>query len=263
MKKKILSILIIAFAFSSEAASKTSSANTLFESYKKSFTERLWKIYPEWATSIGYHKYDSVLFIPNAAQRAKELSFSTNELKKLRAFPITQLSDLNKIDYHLIENALEENSWQLNVQKSYEWNPSNYNVGESFSYILSENYAPLKKRMTDIYKKLKNVPAYYEAAKQNIKNPSPEHLQLAISQNEGSLSVFENDYMDSVKTLHLYPESEDAYLKRGKEAVAAIKSYIQFLKDFKNDTPRSFRLGSDLYADKFKYQIQSQYSVDE
>ncbi len=263
MKKKILSILIIAFAFSSEAASKTSSANTLFESYKKSFTERLWKIYPEWATSIGYHKYDSVLFIPNAAQRAKELSFSTNELKKLRAFPITQLSDLNKIDYHLIENALEENSWQLNVQKSYEWNPSNYNVGESFSYILSENYAPLKKRMTDIYKKLKNVPAYYEAAKQNIKNPSPEHLQLAISQNEGSLSVFENDYMDSVKALHLYPESEDAYLKRGKEAVAAIKSYIQFLKDFKNDTPRSFRLGSDLYADKFKYQIQSQYSVDE
>lgn len=263
MKKIILSMLIAVLAFTTRASSKTSSVNTLFDSYKKGFTERLWKIYPEWATSVGYHKYDSILYIPNAAQRLKELSFSTNELKKLRVYQLAQLSDLNKIDYHLIENALEENIWQLNVQKSYEWNPTNYNVGESFSYILSENYAPLKKRMTDIYKKLKNVPAYYEAAKQNIKNPSPEHLQLAISQNEGSLSIFENDYMDSVKALHLYPESEDAYLKRGREAITAIKSYIQFLKDFKNDTPRSFRLGSALYADKFKYQIQSQYSVDE
>lgn len=110
---------------------------------------------------------------------------------------------------------------------------------------------------------MRNVPAFYEAAKQAIKHPTNEHLQLAIEQNEGSLSIFENDYVDSVKALHYYPEHEQQLLKRGAEAAAAIKSYIQFLKDFKNDNPRSFRLGKELYADKFKYQIQSQYKPDE
>ncbi|HQG38129.1 MAG TPA: DUF885 domain-containing protein, partial [Chitinophagales bacterium] len=153
--------------------------------------------------------------------------------------------------------------WQITTQKAYEWNPSMYNVGEPFAYILNENYAPLNKRVKNIYSKLKNVPAYYEAAMSNIKNPSNEHLQLAIQQNKGSLSIFENDFVDSLKKLTLTPELKTEYLKRNDAAIAAIKSYIEFLQNFKNEHPRSFRLGSELYADKFNYEIQSQYSVQE
>lgn len=263
MKKNILFVFIIVLAFSATATSSSSLENTLFDTYKKGFIERLWMMYPEWATSIGYNKYAGVLNIPDSVQRAKELTFNKSELKKLSVFKPEQLSDLNKIDYQLIKNALEENIWQLTVLKSHEWNPANYNIGETFATFFTENKMPLRTTIDLFYGKLKNVPAYFEAAKKNLKHPSVEHLQLAIEQNEGSLSIFENDYADSVKALHLYPESQAAYLKRGKEAVAAIKSYIQFLKDYKNETPRSFRLGKDLYADKFRFQIQSQYSVDE
>src|ERR1700679_3933389 len=38
----------------------------------------------------------------------------------------------------------------------------------------------------------------------------------------------------------------------------AIKGYAEWLKAYKNDHPRSFRLGKDLYADKFKYEIESE-----
>lgn len=58
---------------------------------------------------------------------------------------------------------------------------------------------------------MRNVPAFYEAAKQAIKHPTNEHLQLAIEQNEGSLSIFENDYVDSVKALHYYPNTNSNY----------------------------------------------------
>jgi uncharacterized protein (DUF885 family) len=162
-----------------------------------------------------------------------------------------------------LENELQKYIWQIEVLKEFEWNPSYFNVGGTFSYILSENYSPIKKRLSDTYIRLKNVPAYYEAAKSTIKNPSKEHLQLAIEQNEGSLSIFENDYLDSVKLMHFSKEKETSYLKRGEKAVAAIKSYIQFLKEYKTDSARSFRLGRESYADKFKYDIQSQFTVDE
>ncbi|HUM51147.1 MAG TPA: DUF885 domain-containing protein [Chitinophagales bacterium] len=260
MKKSVVVLLCI---FSVFYANATSSINAKFFMHKKAFIEQLWKLNPDWATTIGYHKYDSVLLIPNALQREKEITFLDNELKYLKKIPVDSLADLEKIDYHLIKNFVEESKWKINTLKQYEWNPAEYNVGETFAYILSENYASLKTRIDNFYAKLRNVPAYFETAKTNIKNPTNEHLQLAIEQNEGSLSIFENDYVDSVKALRYYPEHEEQLLKRGKEAVVAIKSYIQFLKDFKNENPRSFRLGSELYADKFKYQIQSQYTPDE
>lgn len=264
MRNWIWCLLFIAGWRNASFASAAGNDSTIsFNRYKKEFTERLWKIYPEWASSIGYHKYDQLLPIPNVEERKKEIDFAKNELKKLQTYSFSKLSDINKIDYHIIENYLNYSIWELNMLKSYEWNPANYNIGGSFAYIINENYAPLKKRMSIVFEKLKNVSTYFEAAKQNIKHPVKEYLQLAIQQNEGSLSVFENDFVDSVKALHLYPESEDAYLKRGKEATVAIQSYIQFLKDLKNEQPRDFRLGKELYEDKFKFELQSRYTVEE
>lgn len=239
------------------------SKNALFNNYRTFFIERLWKVYPEWATSVGYHKYDSLLSIPNTAQRQKELAFVENELKKLKAFSPDDLNDNNKTDYYIIKNHLEYIRWTIQDYKAYAWNPSEYNVGYSFSYILSESYAPLSKRMSELFIKLKYVPAYYEAAKQNLKQSTTEHLQLAIDQNEGSLSIFEQDFIDSLKVLKLSKEKEKTYLERNNKAIQAIKDYIQFLKAFKNDNPRSFRLGNELYSKKFDFEIQSQYTVEE
>jgi uncharacterized protein (DUF885 family) len=263
MKKRLSTYFILYFLCFISNGYAEENSNTSFDSYKKAFINRLWKIYPDWATNVGYHKYDSMLYVPNGKQRKIELNFYTSELEKLQAFSYNTLSDANKIDFKILEDFYNYGLWQINQYKSWQWNPADYNIGSSFSIILSENYAPLKKRLTNVFIKLKNVPQYYEAAKQNIQNPSAEHLQLAIDQNEGSLSVFETDYVIAVKKMNFYPETEALYLKRGADAVAAIQSYIQFLKDFKNITPRSFRLGKELYSDKFKYEIQSAFTSDE
>lgn len=263
MRKISLFFVIFLSILLSFSGSKPPSKNVLYNNYKVGFIQRLWKMYPDWATMIGYHQYDSILYAPTDIQRAKELSFSDVELKKLKSFPVDQLTGANKTDYYLMENFLKKIRWDIETLKSHEWDPSNYNIGASFSYILSENYAPLKTRLSFFYLKLKNVPAYYAAAQKNIKNPTAEHLQLAIDQNEGALSLFETDFVDSVKAMKFYPETEDAYLKRGKEASEAIRGYISFLKSFKNDFPRSFRLGADLYAQKFNFDLQSRYSSNE
>ncbi len=263
MKKRLSTYFILYFLCFISNGYAEENSNTSFDSYKKAFINRLWKIYPDWATNVGYHKYDSMLYVPNGEQRKIELNFYTSELEKLQAFSYNTLSDANKIDFKILKDFYNYGLWQINQYKSWQWNPADYNIGSSFSIILSENYAPLKKRLTNVFIKLKNVPQYYEAAKQNIQNPSAEHLQLAIDQNEGSLSVFKTDYVIAVKKMNFYPETEALYLKRGADAVAAIQSYIQFLKDFKNITPRSFRLGKELYSDKFKYEIQSAFTSDE
>lgn len=236
--------------------------NPRFDKYKENFVEDLWKIYPAQAGSQGYHKYDNVLTIPDDAQRAKEITFAKTNLDSLKSFDLNTLSDNNKTDYYIIENQLKSAMWDINEQKSFEWNPASYNVSGSFAEMINNNYDALETRLRNFYQRMAAIPAYYEAAKRNIKNPTIEHTQLAIDQNTGGLSVFEKDLPEALNKSQLSNAEKEQIKARSAEAIAAINGYADWLKNMKNDTPRSFRLGKDLYLKKFEYEIVSGYSAD-
>jgi len=266
MKKTAIILCLLAALFYSAAINAKNimpDVNTKFDAYKERFVLDLWKTYPAWASSLGYHAYDSALVVTDAAELQKELKFCQDELDSLKGFDLALLTDVNKTDYHLIENQLKSAEWGIEEQKSYEWDPSSYNVSGSFADMLGNDYDKLDTRLHNFYLKLANVPAYYEAAKKNIKNPTLEHTQLAIDQNIGGLSVFDKDLPDALMKSTLSTSEKEQIYIRVKAAVAAINDYVSFLKTMKNDHPRSFRLGKELYAKKFEFDIQSGYTVDE
>ena len=269
MKKIILlSLIYIALAGCSGGNQNTESktvadTNPKFEKYKAGFIEELWKVYPGWASSQGYHKYDSILVVPDDASRAKELTFSKVNLDSLKSFDLAGLSANNKTDYYMIENQLKSIDWTINEQKSYEWNPSEYNVSSAFAEILNGNYDSLDVRLRNFNLKMANIPAYYSTAAKNIKNPTIEHTQLAIDQNLGGISVFEKDFHEALNKVHFGEHEKQMMEANARESVKAIKDYVEWLKKMDNKTPRSFRLGKELYAKKFEFDIQSGYTVDQ
>ena len=258
-----ISIGIISCSSQSSQSKAQGDVNAKFESYKNNFVDALWKLYPGWASGVGYHNYDSVLVIPDQAMRNSELAFAKANLDSLATFGKDQLSDNNKTDYILIENQLHSIEWAVKDLCSYEWDPSEYNVCGSFSEMLNNNYDSLDTRLHNFNLRMQSVPAYYAAAKANIKNPTLEHTQLAIEQNAGGSSVFTSDLNSAIEKSKLSGEEKAQMKERAAIAVSAIKDYVAFLKSMKNDHPRSFRLGKELYIQKFKYDIQSGYSVDE
>ncbi|RFS20621.1 DUF885 domain-containing protein [Chitinophaga silvatica] len=238
-----------------------STLNQAFAGYEQHFIDDLWKANPDWATSVGYHKYDSVLIIPNNAAREAALQFAGRHLDSLKSYNPDALTDANKIDFQLINNFLESVKWSIDTEKNYIWNPSNYNVSGTFAFILNENYQPLEQRLRSFAARLNNVPAYYEAAKSQISNPVPELTTLAIEQNLGGLSVFEKDFADSLRKTTIPAAEQASMVAQAKAAVGAINSYVNWLKALKPENPRSFRLGKDLYDQKFRYDIQSAYTA--
>lgn len=237
--------------------------NPQFDSFKNNFVEQLWKVYPEWASSQGYHKYDSMLIVPDQKGRAREEAFANGYLDSLKQFSIDGLNDNNKTDYYIIESSLKGTIWALREEKSYEWNPSQYNVSGSFADMLNNNYDSLDVRLRNFYLKMATIPAFYEAAKANISNPTVEHTQLAIDQNLGGVSVFENDLKAALEKSKLDDAEKKLISDRAVASVKAIKDFTEWLKNLKNDNPRSFRLGKELYAKKFEYNIQSRYTPEE
>lgn len=228
-----------------------------FNEYEKHFLDEFWKLNPDWGTSEGYHKYDSILLIPDKKYREKLVNFAKVQLDSLGRYTPASFLQTNKMDYAIIQNQMNYTQWQIQQLKQYEWDPSAYNVIGSFAYILNEHYAPLAKRLNSFYEKMANVPAYYKEAEKDLKNPVVELTNLAIEQHLGGLSVFEGDFADSLKKTNIPEATKKLMLDRAKLSADAVRAYTEFLKNLKNDHPRSFRLGKDLYEEKFKFEIQS------
>lgn len=256
-------IFFAVLGFLAACQEKKVNTDAEFDKYKEAFVLRLWEMNPGWASGIGYHKFDSVLVVPNEARQEKEKQFIQKELEQLNQFKAEELSDANKIDYKLIQNYLDGSSWEQSSFKSREWNPSNYNVCGGFAEMLANNYAPLDERLRNFSLRLRHVPAYYKAAKANIKNPTKEHTQLAIEQNRGGLSVFATDLIASLEKSKLSEAEKKELLARSEAAQKAISDYASWLEKLPNPNPRSFRLGSELYAKKFEFDIQSNNSAKE
>ena len=266
MKKLILPILLLVLLSSCNKNQKSAEVrddNKKFDQYKDRFITSMWGFFPDWAASQGYHKLDSVLVVPDSNSRKKILDFANANLDSLKNYSLENLSDNNKTDFHMVKNQVESLVYSINEMKSYEWNPAEYNVCGPFAEILNGNYDSIDNRLRNFGLKMKNIPAYYEAAKGNIKNPTLEHTQLAIEQNLGGLSVFETDLVAALSKSKLSETEKKSILDKSKLAVASIKDYADWLKKLDNKTPRSFRLGAELYAKKFNFDIQSAYTSDE
>ncbi len=231
-----------------------------FQRLSDRFVENLWEQEPEWATSVGYHKYDNLLPLPDSSRRARLLGFLQNWTDSLQAVEAGSLNSSNRISYNMLKNFLEMKKWELQYLKEYEWNPSIYNVAGTIAYMLSEDYAPLDERLNSCYERIVRIPAYYEAAKKQIRYNVDELRQLAIDQSLGGVSVFNKDFLDSVGKSGLNPEKRSQMVHAAQQAVAAINDYAQYLKQLKKPV-KSFRLGKELYEQKFNFYIESAYTA--
>ncbi len=263
MKKYIVTGILLLMLGNTVKAGNELSADEQFNAYKEHFVLQLWKMYPGWASSVGYHKYDYQLVVPNDNSRNRELAFCHANLDSLKKFKLSGLSDANKTDYYLIENQLKYTEWGITEEKAYEWNPSVYNVSSDFADMLGNDYDSLDNRLRNFYMKMAAVPAYYKAARNNIKDPTKEHTALAIEQNMGGMTEFGTDLNDALQKSHLSEKEKTDIKDRAASCLEAIKDYVDWLRQLKNDNPRSFRLGKELYAEKFVYELQSGYTADE
>ncbi len=265
----ILLLLWIAPAFAQNSASKDPSTARAKQAFEKRFGDTFfddyWALYPDFGISVGYYKYADRLIVPDAKARSAALALIDHWQTQLRAIDKRQLGNSQRADWSLLDNEFDSRRWELISARSWEWNPSNYNIADSFARILDTDYAPLNRRLRTVLKRLADVPAYYAAAKQAIKNPTREHTQLAIEQNQGALAVLGDELPKKVEASDLSPHERALFASRYAAARLAIDDYIAWLKELDQSLAqspaqggaRSYRLGKELYDQQFAYNIQT------
>ncbi|MDX2220691.1 MAG: DUF885 domain-containing protein [Burkholderiales bacterium] len=242
-------------------------ADAAFQRHVDSVLEEMWAEFPEYATRVGNYRHADRVSVPDAARRQRAVDFYTRQLDALAKFDPAMLNASNRVDLVLMKNRFESSRWQLTTFKSWQWQPSSYNVGGDFGVLINTEFAPLETRLRQVIARLHKVPAYYAAAKAAIDNPTLEHTQLALIQNRGALRIFGEDLEKKVAGSSLTVDEKAVFTARNTAAKAAVNGYIEFLTaleaKLKQGGARSFRIGKDLYAQKFAYDIQSSMTVEQ
>jgi uncharacterized protein (DUF885 family) len=239
-------------------------ADTQFRrTFGEQFFDRFWELNPDWAIASGYYEHADRLIVPDEAARAAALRQTDQWLDDLRRIDPKSLSPSVRADWAMLENQFLAERWSLTELKAWQWNPASYNVAEPFALLATLEYAPLDERLRTFAVRLANVPAYYAAAKANVAAPTREHTALAIDQNRGALDVFGPELERTIAASGL-SRAEREQLTRGLAAArAAIEGYVSWLEALDSRlasgavAPRTFRLGRELYAQKFTFDIQS------
>ncbi len=270
--KSFVLLTTLIFLYMSSLNAQSIDYDKNFDAFKDIFLQKYWKLLPLKATYNGYHKHDDLLPVLTPAT----LKLMNEELKKLEYLlqknNLDQLSPNNKTDYYLIQGVINSSIWYNTHYKAHQWNPSKYNLAGVFDKIVNSEQTDQHK-LNALLSKLAKLPAYYKAAQKNLQTPTIEHTQLAIQQLSGGLNVYEKKVAPLLKK-HAWKSDKIRSKKKGEKiyqnGVKAVKEFISWLENSllpqlqKNpEKARSFRLGPELYQEKFDLDIVSQYTVDE
>jgi len=235
--------------------------NSKFEKLAHNYIEKMLAQNPEWATSLGDHRFDSLLDDYSVEGIQKNRKLDRLYLDSLNALDFSRLNQVNRIDAQILRERLKYAIFSTDTLRDYEWNPLVYNVGGAIYNLLVRDFAPLEERLWSVRDRLKGIPAVLRQAQKNLQNPPKVHTETAILQNRGNISLIEKDlalFIDKV------PELKEDITPVQKEAIIALTQYGDWLK--RELLPKSkgeFRLGDEKYRKKLRYTLASDLSKEE
>ncbi|MBC8167130.1 MAG: DUF885 family protein, partial [Bryobacteraceae bacterium] len=211
---------------------------------------------PVAATQTGYHQHgnvrlDAVLddYSPHGIEEMRRW-YTDFRLRLLRSVDVQTLSQDERADYDILFNQISLALLELQSIQSYRHNPTIYVelVGNAIysPYVLE--YADKDERYRHITARLKGIPALMAQARQNLVSVPDLWRGVAIEENQGNVSLIDGVVRQGCP-IQLRPEYDEA----AKSAIAALHAFSSWLQRDLSGGFYDWRLGKDLYAQKFRF----------
>jgi len=244
---------------SAEKGSAINAASTGFDGWVDTFLLDYWRHFPERALYRGYYRYDARQPLPDAVTRNRNLAFLYASSETLERFDPQSLPAQSLSDYLVLKNRFERELWNVEELKSFAWRPDRYNIAQVLGRILNAQYKPLEDRLITVSRRLLNVPAYYAAARISLTDPTLVHTELALQQNLGARTIFDELLPQKLEKSGLSMAQRTLLERRMVQARRALDEHIRWLEATRNrlqeEGGRSFRIGKDLFDRKFELEL--------
>ncbi len=258
MTRLLRSALVLALSALPAVAQRTSADGgdqtfqTLAHQY---FTDVLFHYAPTSGTAAGLHQYDAQLEDYTAAGIQREVTALHVAGQKIAAVPANSLDGSVAADRQVLLNSIGSQLLSLETIRAWQKNPDSYSSGVTGAiFVLMERpFAPVDVRLRAAIARERQIPAVFEAARQNLKNPPRIYTEIALEQIDGIISFFQTDVPQAFAGAH-DPQLTADFAKSNAAVVAALQSYAGWMKS--DLLPRSngdFRFGADTFRKKLAF----------
>jgi uncharacterized protein (DUF885 family) len=247
---------LTALAQPHHAAPATTGNDDVFTSLADQYFDKYYfKFNPSQGTAAGFHQYDSQLEDYSRASLNQQITTLKNFQKMVAKIDPQQLSQAAWVDHTLILDDINARLLTLENIRPWEKNPDQYSSGitNSIFVIMARTFAPPAERIKSVIAREKQVPAVFRAARQNLKDPPPIYVDVALEQIPGLISFFQKDVPEAFKDVK-DPTLLAQFQSANQKVMDELKNYGQWMeKELKPQAHGDFRLGADNYSKKLLY----------
>ena len=227
------------------------------------------RAYPVQATEIGQHAHDGRWPDLTDTGRAARLAWVTDAFAQVEAAAPDALSRDDAIDRRILLENLAAIRFAEETLDEGSWNPMTYVYlfGNGLFSLLAREFAPLPDRMRSVAARLDGLPAALDQARATLDAGGSRpigafHTQKAAERMPGLVDLVDTAVQEA-------SDLDDEALRAEVEAAAgpardAVNAFAAWLRD--ELQPRAsgdFRLGPELYAQKFRHALKTDLTPDQ
>jgi len=270
-------------AFSQQAGSQSSNPSNANPAATEKFaqlSERFMKdslaLSPTNASQAGYHKHldsktgktielDAQLDDMSLKAMADQRDFYQQWRDRFRReTPVAGLNPEDAADWQLIDDQIGLNLLEFDKIQNYRHNPTVAVelIGNALFLPLTETYASQDVRLGHVLSRIRQIPRLLDQVKQYLSDVDPIFTTTAIQENDGNVDLIENTVGQQIP-----PNSKlkSEYDQVAPPAIAALNQFSEWLKaNFsKQPATRSWRLGKELYDQKFRLVMETSVTPEQ
>ncbi|OLE45945.1 MAG: hypothetical protein AUG46_11185 [Acidobacteria bacterium 13_1_20CM_3_58_11] len=251
-------------------------ANAKFAKLSEEFIHETLALSPSSASQAGYHQHvdpktgktialDALLDDVSAAGVAEQRRVNAQWRERFRTeTPIASLGVEDAADWQLIDDQIALTLLELDRIQNYKHNPTFYVelLGGALFQPLTDDFAPEPVRLGYILSRIAASPHFLDQARSQLVDADPIFIKVAIEENDGNIDLIENTIAPAIPAGSKLKAQFDEVAPR---AVEALKNFSRWLQDdlAKRKTDRTWRLGKELYAEKFRLVMETPVSSDQ
>ncbi|MFZ0523278.1 MAG: DUF885 domain-containing protein [Candidatus Acidiferrales bacterium] len=231
---------------------------------------------PTSASGAGYHVHhdpttgkdielDALLDDMSLESIAKQRAFYAEWRERFRTeTPPSALDAEDAADWQLIDDQIGLNLLEFDKIQSYRHNPTVVVelIGNALFLPLTQDYAPHDVRVGHVLSRVRQIPRVLDQVRPYLTDADPVWVSTAAEENAGNVDLIENTLAQEIPA---GSPLKSQYDEVAPPAIAALKNFSQWLQNdlAKRSSKLTWRLGKDLYDQKFKLVIETPVTSEE
>ena len=256
-------------------SSSSGAANAKFAKLSEEFIHETLALSPSNASQAGYHEHvdpktgetialDALLDDVSTAGMAEQRRVYAQWRERFRTeTPLTSLGVEDAADWQLIDDQIALSLLEFDRIQNYKHNPTVYVelLGGALFQPLTDDYAPQDVRLGHILSRVTAIPHFLDQARSELVDADPIFIKVAIEENDGNIDLIQSTVPAAIPAGSKLKSQFD---QLAPPAIEALKNFSRWLQDdlAKKKTDRTWRLGKELYAEKFRLVMETPVTPD-